>query len=253
MLMPGKVRLNKFLRECQLGSRRKCEKYVEQGLVTINGEPVSEVGVLVDPENDEVRVDGKKVTPETKKVYVVANKPRGVVVTASDPEGRRTVYEAMTGLPAGVFSVGRLDMDSEGLLLLTNDGALAHRLLHPRFEIERVYVVGVEGKVGSELADRLTAGIELEDGAHIAREVKVLDETGRGAVLEITLTEGKKREIRRMLAACGLEVTSLKRIRFAAVGIGDLEPGQWRDLTRDEVRALRHMVEEAYLARRKGA
>jgi pseudouridine synthase len=250
--MPGKVRLNKFLRDCQLGSRRKCERLVEEGLVTINGEAVSEVGVLVDPQCDVVRVDGLEVTPVVDKVYIAANKPRNTVVTAVDPQGRKTVFEAVTGLPKGIFSIGRLDMDSEGLLLLTNDGKLGHRLSHPRFAIERVYTVAVSGRVTPEATERLLEGIELEDGIHIAKRVTVLDESARGSVLRITLTEGKKREIRRMLAACGFQVTALRRIRFGRVGIGDLEPGEWRHLTRDEVRALRRAVQEAYLSRRRG-
>ena len=250
--MPARIRLNKFLRDCNLGSRRKCERLVEQGLVTLNGEVVQEIGTLVDPEADVVEVDGRGVRPVGERFYVAAYKPRGAVVTASDPEGRRTVFEAIGDLPTGGFTVGRLDMESEGLLLLTNDGKLSHRLSHPRFEVERVYELETDGPVEVGVAERLTAGVELDDGIARARSVEVLAGGKRGSRMRITMTEGRKREIRRMLAACGREVISLKRTRFGTVEIGDLRPGQWRYLTRDEVRGLRRTVQEAYLVRKKG-
>jgi 23S rRNA pseudouridine2605 synthase len=247
------VRLNKFLRDCRLGSRRKCEKLIEQGSVTINGEAVKEMATLVDPQGDVVTVDGAHVTPVEEMIYVAVNKPRGALVSAGDPFGRKTVYGAVQGLPEGIYAVGRLDMDSEGLLLFTNDGKLSHRLTHPRFAIERVYHVDVNGKVGTDVMKRMVEGIESEDGLLRAKQVRILRDGRESSMLEITLTEGKKREIRRMLAACGFEVGRLQRVSFGTVAIGDLAEGQWRHLTRDEVRGLRRIVEQAYIGKTKGA
>jgi 23S rRNA pseudouridine2605 synthase/16S rRNA pseudouridine516 synthase len=244
--MPSRLRLNKYLRDCRLGSRRKCEELIRQGRVKLNGAVVVEVGTLVDTGADLVEVDGEAVRPFTESVYVVANKPRGVVVTGSDPQGRKTFYDAIRGLPEGLFSVGRLDMDSEGLLLLTNDGKLAFRLSHPRHEIEKVYHVGLDRPVDRDLIASLKGGIELEDGPARAREARVL-KSGDNPTLELTLTEGRKREIRRMMAACGYGTWWLRRVRLGTLELGDLKPGAWRHLERDEVRGLRRLVEEAYV------
>lgn len=248
--MPKTVRLNRFLRDCRLGSRRKCEKLIEMGKVTVNGRIVDDLVTLVDPRQDEVRVDGKIVTPFEERIYIAAYKPRGALVTASDPHGRRTFLDAIAGLPEGVFSVGRLDMESEGLLLLTNDGKLGFRLSHPRYEIERIYRVGVRGKVDDNSLARLRGGIVLEEGEAKPKSVGVIDRGPGSTTLEIKLAEGKKREIRRMVAACGFDVNRLVRISFGPVRLGDLEPGRWRYMTRDEVRGLRRCVEQAYLSKR---
>jgi 23S rRNA pseudouridine2605 synthase len=249
--MPARVRLNKFLRDCLLGSRRKCERLIDEGLVKLNGQVVERIGTLIDPEIDVIEVEGKRVRPQDKRHYIVAYKPRGCLVTAEDPYERTTVYEAVRDLPRGVFAVGRLDLDSEGLLLLFNDGKLAHRLAHPRCAIGRTYRVGVKGSVGPGVIEQMREGIELEDGLAVAKAADVIGADECGSVLEIVLTEGKKREIRRMLAACGLEVIWLRRIRFGTVSLGDLAPGDWRPLTRDEIRGLRRMVEKSYLSRIK--
>ncbi len=245
------MRINKFLRDCRLGSRRKCETLIEQREVSINGRVVEDLGTMVDPGHDEVCVGGEVVIPIEERTYIAAYKPRGVIVTASDPHGRKTVFDGITGLPEGLFSVGRLDMDSEGLLLLTNDGKLGFRLAHPRYEIERVYRVGVRGGMREDLIMKLRDGIRLEEGEAKPRRVRVVDRDDESTTLEITLAEGKKREIRRMVAACGFEVDRLKRISFGPVALGDLEPGKWRHMTRDEVRGLRRSVEQAYLSKRK--
>jgi 23S rRNA pseudouridine2605 synthase len=245
------VRINKFLRDCRLGSRRKCEELIAQGKISINGCTVDDLATMVDPDVDEVRVGGDLVKPVKEKVYVAAYKPRGVIVSAMDPHGRKTVFEGIPGLPEGLFSVGRLDMDSEGLLLLTNDGKLGFRLAHPRYEIERVYTVDVRGEMPEERVAELRKGVTLEEGYFRPRQVTILARGGGRTVLEITLAEGKKREIRRMIAACGFEVDRLKRTGFGPVGLGGLEPGRWRHMTRDEVRGLRRSVEQAYISKRK--
>lgn len=244
--MPASVRLNKFLRDCHQGSRRKCEDLITGGLVTVGGKRVTELATLVDPERDRVEVGGKVVRPFGEMIYIVANKPRGIVVTASDPAGRRTIYEGIDDLPAGVFAIGRLDMDSEGLVLLTNDGTLAFRLAHPRYGIERVYEVKVKGEIGPDLIDGLTRGVLLEEGMAKAKQVEPVKQGEEAGTLRLTLTEGKKREVRRMVAGCGYEVLRLKRVRFGNIQLGRLPGGTWRRLTRDEVRGLRRLVQEAY-------
>jgi len=249
--MPARVRLNKFLRDCNLGSRRKCERLIEQGLVEINDEVVTQIGTLVDLEKDVVKVGGIAVRPETDRIYVVAYKPRGAVVTLTDPHGRPTIFDVVKDLPQGIFPVGRLDKESEGLILLTNDGKLAHRLTHPRYGIERVYLVEVEGEVSQETIEKLMSGVVIDSGLARVKHAKMIDKRGEHSMLKITLTEGKKREIRQMLQVCGYSVVMLKRIRFGCVTIGDLSPGQCRYLTRDELRGLRRLVEEAYLAKKE--
>jgi 23S rRNA pseudouridine2605 synthase len=243
--MPAKLRLNKFLRDCYQGSRRKCEDLIRDGLVTIDGERVTELATLVDPECQRVEVGGKPVAPFSDMIYIAANKPRGIVVTASDPRGRKTIYDGIENLPAGVFSVGRLDMDSEGLVILTNDGKLAFRLAHPRYGVERVYEVSVKGQIGHDLIQDMTKGVLLEEGVVRAKRVELVKQGQARGTLMVTLTEGKKREVRRMVAGCGYEVLRLKRVRFGNVALGRLPGGSWRNLVRDEIRGLRRLVQEA--------
>lgn len=242
--MSPRVRLNKFLRDCARGSRRKCEDLIRGGRVSINGEVVTDLATLVDVGSDAVEVDGE-VLSVREKMYVAAYKPVGSLVTATDPHGRKTVFDAVPGIPEGLFPVGRLDMDSDGLVIMTNDGKLSHRLAHPRYRVRRVYTVAVGGAAGIELADGLMAGVELEDGPAKAVEARIIGEYEGGTVLEIVMTEGRKREIRRMLAACGYEVTSLTRKSFGGVGLGGLSEGEWRHMSREEVRALRRNAEGA--------
>lgn len=242
------MRINKFLRDCQLGSRRKCESLIADGVVTVGGKAVEDLATLVDPAVDVVEVSGKRVRPLQEMQYLAVHKPRGLVVTASDPRKRPTLYDGIPGLPRGVASVGRLDMDSEGLILMTNDGKLAFRLAHPKYAIERVYDVGIEGKASRDLIDSLRKGVQLEDGVARAERVVLVRDGERRFTLRLTLTEGRKREVRRMIAACGFEVCKLRRVRFGSVALGVLAPGAWRHLTRDEVRGLRRLVQDAYLA-----
>jgi 23S rRNA pseudouridine2605 synthase len=159
--MKARIRVNKFLRDCGFGARRKCEKLIEEGRVSLNGRVVRDLATTVDPKSDEIRVDGEVATRFLESIYLAAYKPRGALVTARDPQGRKTHRDAITGLPDGVFSVGRLDMDSEGLLILTNDGKLGFRLSHPRYEIERVYRVWVRGVMDGSSLRALRAGVAL--------------------------------------------------------------------------------------------
>lgn len=208
---------------------------------------MSDMSTLVDPVGDVVEVAGKRVRPLQEMAYLAVNKPRGLVVTASDPRGRTTLYQGIPGLPKGAVSIGRLDMDSEGLILLTNDGKLAFRLAHPRYEIERVYEVGIEGKADRSLVESLRQGVQLEDGPAVALRVSLVRQGERRFTLRLTLNEGRKREVRRMVEACGFKVCRLRRVKFGVVTLGTLAPGAWRHLRRDEVRGLRRLVQEAYL------
>lgn len=232
---PGE-RLQKVLAAAGLGSRRACEVLIVEGRVTVDGD-VAELGQRVDPTTATVRVDGERVNVNPALVYLMLNKPRGVVTTAVDPEGRPTVLD-LVNVRQRVFPVGRLDMDTEGLLVLTNDGALAHALTHPSFEVPRTYVARVSGRPSRRQLTQLREGVELDDGPAAADEVRSLGEGQGSTLLEIVLHEGRKREVRRMLAEVGLPVERLARIAYGGVDLGDLRQGRWRPLRQDEVGRL---------------
>lgn len=229
-------RLQKVMAAAGIASRRASEELIAEGRVTVNGE-VAELGRKVDPAEDVVLVDGERINIDPDRVYLVLNKPRGVVTTADDPEGRPAVVD-LVNLPQRLFPVGRLDMDTEGLLLLTNDGELAHALMHPSFEVERIYVALVPAPVRKRTLAELREGIELEDGVARPRRIRVLEEERSKALLEIVMTEGRKREVRRMLGAAGLKVERLARVAYGGVELGDLRQGKWRFLTPAEIARL---------------
>jgi 23S rRNA pseudouridine2605 synthase len=243
-------RLQKVMAAAGVASRRACEQLIAAGRVTVNGE-VAHLGDKVDPARDTVHLDGERITVDPELVYVLLNKPRGVVTTADDPQGRETVLD-LVNLPQRLFPVGRLDQDTEGLLLLTNDGALAHALTHPSFEVERVYVVLVPGPVRKKALAALRAGIELDDGLARPKRARVVEEERSKALLEIVMTEGRKREVRRMLAAHGMTVERLARIAFGGVELGDLRQGKWRFLTPPEIASLHAAVAGGASPRRRG-
>jgi 23S rRNA pseudouridine2605 synthase len=234
-------RLQKVMAAAGVASRRASEDLIAAGRVTINGE-IAELGAKCDPAVDVVELDGERINVDPDRVYVMLNKPRGVVSTAEDPQGRPTVVE-LINLPQRLFPVGRLDQDTEGLLLLTNDGELTHRLLHPSFEVERVYVALVPGPVRKRSLAQLREGVELEDGIARATRVRVLEEEHSKALVEIVMTEGKKREVRRMFGAIGLTVERLARVAYGGVELGELRQGKWRFLTHAEVGALHAAAE----------
>ncbi|MEX0890624.1 MAG: pseudouridine synthase [Gemmatimonadota bacterium] len=242
--MAGPVRLQKFLSQAGVASRRASEDIIQAGRVSVNGTVVTELGTKVDPAGDAVMVDGKLVEPAARR-WVALHKPIGYVTTRADPEGRRTVYELLPEELHGLFYVGRLDYDSEGLLLLTNDGDAAHRLLHPSYGAERVYEALVEGRPDESVMRRLVEGVQLEDGLAVARAAERGERTPGGVMVRITLAEGRKREVRRMLDAVGHPVKRLRRVRYGPISLGDLPSGGWRELTRKELSAL------ARVARRK--
>ena len=225
------VRLNAYLARAGVASRRGSDDLIKEGRVKVNDEP-GELNTYVHP-GDRVEVDGEPVSPQELQ-YALLNKPAGVVTTARDPQGRPTVVQ-LVDMPERVVPVGRLDADTTGALLLTNDGPLAHRLAHPRYGVEKVYEAEVEGKPDAEALRALAEGVELEDGRTAPAIVRCLAPD----LLELTLHEGRNRQMRRMLEAVGHPVRRLHRSRYAGLTVHGLEPGAWRKLTKDEVARLR--------------
>jgi len=225
------MRLNAYLARAGVASRRRADELIKAGRATVNGEP-GQLNTFVQS-RDRVELDGERVELQPL-TYVLLHKPAGAVTTARDPQGRRTVVE-LVDHPARVVPVGRLDADTTGVLLLTNDGALAHRLAHPRYEVEKVYEADVEGEPPDEALERLRSGIELDDGPAAPAGIRRL---GPGR-LELTLHEGRKHQVKRMLAAVGHPVTRLHRSRYAGLTLEGLEPGAWRELEPSEVAKLR--------------
>lgn len=229
-------RLQKVLARTGIGSRRVCEELIADGRVTVNGE-VAELGRRVDPDRDAVEVDGVRISVAEGLVHYLLNKPRGVVTTASDPQGRPTVVDLVPPEPR-VFPVGRLDVDTEGLLLLTNNGDLAHRLTHPSFGVEKEYVAHVEGRPTPSALRRLREGVDLDDGRSAPAKASLVEPS----VLRVTIHEGRNRQVRRMCEAVGHPVVRLVRTRIGPLADRRLKPGEWRELTSDEVRALEKAV-----------
>ncbi|WP_458010496.1 pseudouridine synthase [Candidatus Solincola sp.] len=230
------VRLQKFLAEAGLGSRRRCEKLIEDGRVAVNGQP-ARLGDRVDPARDRVTVDGIPVRAGGEKKYFLLNKPPGYITTVRDTRGRPTVMDLLRE-EGRLFPVGRLDKDTRGLLLITNDGYLAHRLLHPSRGVEKTYLVEAEGYLTPQGLSRLRKGVRLEEGTTAPAKVRVLAKKGNRCLLEFTVHEGRKRQIRRMCAAVGLEVRDLVRTRFGPLNLRGVKEGEYRPLTPEEVRKL---------------
>jgi 23S rRNA pseudouridine2605 synthase len=231
----GPERLQKVLARAGLGSRRACEELISAGRVTVNGE-LARLGQRVDVSSDTVDLDGVRIGVLPGLVHYLLHKPRGVLTTAEDPHGRRTVVDLVPDDPR-VFPVGRLDADTEGLLLMTNDGELAQRLTHPSFGVEKEYLVQVEGVPARSSLRLLREGVELEDGATAPAKVRVVGDPGDG-LLRIVLHEGRNRQVRRMCEAVGHPVRRLVRVRIGPIALRDLEPGTWRELSPKEVRSL---------------
>ena len=235
-------RLQKFMAEAGVASRRACEELIRQGRVTVNGETAS-LGRSVEPEQDRVELDGKPVQKEQRRTVILLYKPRGVVSTSSDPEGRRTVQDYFREIPERLYNVGRLDLNSEGLLLMTNDGALANRLTHPRYGVEKTYYAVCDGRLTASEAAKLTNGVELEDGVTAPARVDAVRTTQCGDTsFLITIHEGRNRQIRRMLEAVGHRTLRLKRERFGPLSLGTLAPGEWRKLSDEEIKKLENAL-----------
>jgi len=236
------VRLQKVLAAAGLGSRRACEQLIAAGRVSVNGDVVHEQGLRVDPSRAVVLVDGERVNVRADLVYLAVNKPRGVLSAMSDARGRPTVGDYVADRPERLFHVGRLDSDSEGLLLLTNDGELAHRLTHPSYSVTKTYLAEVSGPIPRDLGKRLRAGVELDDGRVEVDEFRVLDATGGRALVEVVIHEGRKHVVRRLLAAAGHPVSRLVRTAIGPVRLGHLRAGTLRRLSHKEISQLYHLA-----------
>ena len=241
-------RLQKVIASSGLASRRKAEGMIAEGRVTVNGKVVRELGVRVDPERDHVKVDGRHLRSKEPYAYVILNKPKGYVSSLSDPEGRPTVSDLLSGVRLRLFPVGRLDFDSEGLMLLTNHGELAQALLHPRYHVSKVYLIKVKGVLTDEKIRQLERGVELEDGRTSPAMVQKVRKATENSWLEISIHEGRKHQVKRMLESVGHPVLKLKRIKFGPIVLSDLAPGHYRYLTDRDANVLRELV-RARLAR----
>ncbi len=223
-------------------SRREADRLIVEGRVQVNRTVVEDLGTKIDPAKDKVAVDGRTVKAGRELIHLALNKPAGYLVTKDDPEGRPTVMSLLPKPFEAVFQVGRLDLDSEGLLLLTNDGELAYRLTHPRFEVKKVYAVEVDGEVSDAEAAKLEGGVRVDGRRTAPAKIRVLNRNARRSSILVEIHEGRKREVRQMMETVGHRVRALKRVEFAGLKLAPLPRGHWRLLRRDEVKALRRLV-----------
>lgn len=240
------IRLQKVLSTAGVASRRASEQLILEGRVMVNGNVVMTLGTKADPATDDIRVDGRRLKFDTRPRYIVLNKPKGYVTTRKDPEGRKTVMELVTAVREYVYPVGRLDFESEGLLLMTSDGDLAAKLTHPSHEVERVYDAVVVGNPSDEALEKLRRGVFLEGRRTAPAVIRRGGTTGKSrrelTKVIITLREGRNRQVRRMMASIGHPVRKLMRVKMGPISLGPLKPGQWRDLTPKEVEKLKAAV-----------
>ena len=236
------IRLQKVLAAAGIGSRRACEVLISEGRVSVNDAPVLEQGMRVDPETDVIRVDGMRIQTSSGQVYLALNKPKGMVTAMTDPEGRPSVGDLVADRRERLFHVGRLDADTEGLLLLTNDGELAHRLSHPSYEVPKTYLAELLGPLPRDVGRQLRAGVELEDGMAKVDSFKLVDSAANRVLVEIVLHEGRKHIVRRMLEAVGHPVQRLVRTAVGPVQLGAQKSGRLRPLSRQELGALYELV-----------
>lgn len=232
------VRINKFLASKGILARRKIAEYLKVNTVTVNGNRITEPGIKINPGRDEVLINGKEIISGKAKIYIIVNKPKGIISTASDEHGRKNVIDLVKSNER-LFPVGRLDADSKGLVLLTNDGELANRLIHPRYHIPKTYICLISGKVSADRIEKIRHGINLNSFRTAPADAKIIEEKTNRTVLEITLFEGKNHQIRKMCAVLRLSLIELKRIAMGPIQIGDLKSGEYRELTRAEVLLLK--------------
>ncbi len=232
------MRINKYLAECGIASRRASEQIILDGRVKLNGKTVTELATDV-KETDTVTVDGRKTAPSEKKVYIMLHKPKGCVCTVSDELGRKTVMDLLDGMKERVFPVGRLDFDTEGLLLLTNDGDLANRITHPRNEISKTYIAKIEGEIPEDSLEQLRRGVMIDGKKTNKAKVVLVDFNDNISRIRVTISEGRNRQVRRMFEAVGKEVIFLKRERIGDLKLGGLSRGKWRYLTDEEINYLK--------------
>ena len=235
------TRLNRYLADCGLGSRRKVEEFITSGRIAINGITVKELGIKISPGKDTVTLDGTIMQPELKKVYLILNKPRGYIVTSSDELGRKTVYSLLPPKGKELSYAGRLDKDSEGLLLFTNDTILINMLTHPKNKVEKVYRVDINRPLTNKELNILRNGVEIEGGRTLPAGVFVKTQNAEGMSLKIVITEGRKRQIRQMIEAIDAQVTYLKRLQFGPLKLKKLPVGSWRFLEPAEIQSLLYL------------
>ncbi|MBR6707628.1 MAG: rRNA pseudouridine synthase [Clostridia bacterium] len=235
------MRLQKYLALCGVASRRHAEEMIASGRVTVNGITVTQMGTQAE-EGDIVCVDGRQVFPEAEKKYIIYHKPAGEVTTVSDPEGRPTVLDRFSDIGVRLFPVGRLDYDSEGLLLLTNDGELAEKMMHPSHEVDKAYYCKVLGTVTPEALQQLAKGVMLDDHLTSPARVRLIRQETFDAIVMVTIHEGRNRQVRRMFEELGYKVLMLRRVRFGPLDLGDLKRGQWRFLEENEIRELKRTL-----------
>ena len=232
-----KLRLNKFLSGSGAASRRKCDEIIASGKVTVNGKVVTEIGSQINEKKDKVMVEGKAVCLPSSFVYIKLNKPKGYACTASDEKGRKTIYD-LVDCEERLFSIGRLDYNTEGLIILTNDGDFANKVSHPRYDVEKEYRVTIEGKIKESELAVLRKGVVVDGQKMPPAKVKLLSQDENVSKISVVINEGQNRQVRRMFEAIGREIKLLKRVRIGSVRLGGLSRGQWRDLTEDELNLL---------------
>jgi 23S rRNA pseudouridine2605 synthase len=240
--VPDGIRLQKVLAQAGLGSRRACEDLIAQGRVEVDGQPVIEPGIRIDPGRNVVHVDGMRVQVDSSMVYLVLNKPVGVVSAMTDPQGRPCLGDYVADRESRLFHVGRLDADTEGLIMLTNDGELANRLTHPQYEVLKTYLAEVDGQPAKDVSRRMRAGVELDDGTVVVDGFRVVDAQPGRSLVEVVLHEGRKHVVRRLLADAGLPVRRLVRTQIGPIRLGDLRTGRTRVLAGSELGSLMRTV-----------
>ncbi|SKA83115.1 23S rRNA pseudouridine2605 synthase [Caloramator quimbayensis] len=228
-----KERLQKYMARCGVASRRKCEEIILQGRVTVNGITVNDI-TIIDDEKDVVKIDGKTIKPETEKIYIMLNKPVGVITSAKDEKNRKTVLDIVK-VKERIYPVGRLDYDTSGLLILTNDGEAAYKMTHPSKEIDKVYIARVKGIPTKDEIKNFEAGLKIDDYITSPSKLKIIKSMEKESVLQIIIHEGRNRQVRKMCEKIGHPVIKLKRIRIGKLNLGDLREGEWRNLTESEI------------------
>ncbi len=237
------IRLNKYLSLSGISSRRGADTLIKEGKITVNDQTVNQVGTVIDETKDIIKVDGVIIEPVGEKVYLILNKPANVMTTLHDPFKRKTIMNYLKNFEHRVYPVGRLDYDTKGVLMLTNDGELAYRLTHPKFQVEKIYEVKVVGKFTKQVAYNICKGIKLEDG-HMgkAQKISILQQNKNWSKIRMTMTEGRKREVKQLCKKSGHPVLELTRVEFATLTTYGLTPGRWRNLTASELKILKKMV-----------
>ena len=237
------IRLQKLLAQAGFGSRRTCETIITDGRVEVDGELVTTLGTRVDPKHQQIRVDGSRIRLDTRHVTLALNKPKKVLSTMDDPKGRFTLRDIVGDRYERIFHMGRLDYDSEGLILMTNDGELSQHVMHPKYEVKKTYIATLEGKIGGNVCRRMVSqGVRLDDGVVTFDRCAIIDSSRDATVVKVTLHSGKNRVVRRMFAAVGFPVKRLVRVEIGSIKLGDLKPGSYRVLSQTEVRSLQREV-----------